>query len=140
MRKLPKIISANKSLKINFYIAIACYILLLLLLEPIISYLLLFDINQSNLVLINALNEKKSFLTYIAYGILRLFPMMILAWFGYRVLSSAQLPPAKMGLPFAVPLQKGRNAKIIGISIMAFALLFMAQNVAYVVKHSNVHG
>ena len=100
----------------------------------------MFDINQSNLELIKELNGKKYFLTYMAYGILQLLPMMIFAWFGYRTLSSAQLPPARMELPFAVPLQKGRNAKIIGISIMGFSLLFMAQNIVYVIKQLNLHG
>lgn len=134
MRKPSKIIPANKSLKITFQIIIAIYILLLLLLEPIINYFLLFNINDQNVALINDLNEKKSFLTHIAYGMLRLLPMLVLAWFGYRILSSAKLPPARMVLPFAVPEQKGRNAKVIGLFIISLALLFIAQNIAYVTK------
>ena len=131
MRKLPKIIPANKTLRLNFYLALASYILMLLILEPVIDYFLLFDVNKSNLELIHKLNERKVLLINIIYGALRLLPMMILIWFGYRILSSAQLPPARMELPFAVPAQKGRSAKVIGIFIISLALLFMAQNIVY---------
>jgi len=134
MKKLPKIIPANKDLRINFYIVLAFYILMLILLEPMIDYLLLFDVNKTNIELVTRLNEKKYFLMHIVYGLLRLLPMMVLAWFGYRILSSAQLPPARMELPFAVPEKKGRSAKLIGFSIISLALLFLAQNIVYMTQ------
>ena len=134
MKKPPEIIPANQHLKINFYIFIAFYILLLIFIEPIIDYFLSLDVNNSNVLYINELNQKKKFLSLMSYGLLGLLPMLLLAWFGYRILSSAKLPPARMELPFAVPLQKGRNAKIIGLFIISLALLFTAQNIAYMTK------
>lgn len=134
MKKPPEIIPADQSIKFNFYIFVAVYILLLLLLEPVIDYFLLFDVNDSNLMLINESNQKKMMLTSIAYGMLRMFPLLLVAWFGYRILSSAQLPPARMKLPFAVPLQRGRNAKVLGLFIISISLLFIAQNIVYVTR------
>ena len=134
MKKLPEIVPANQSIKLNYYIFVAVYILLLFLLEPVIDYFLLFDVNDSNLMLINEANQKKTVLTSIAYGMLRMFPLLLVAWFGYRILSSAQLPPARMKLPFAVPLQRGRNAKVIGLFIISLSLLFIAQNIVYVTR------
>jgi len=134
MKKPPEIIPADQGIKLNFYIFVAGYILLLLLLEPIIDYFLLFDVNDSNLMLINEVNQKKMALTSIAYGMLRMFPLLLVAWFGYRILSSAQLPPARMKLPFAVPLQRGRNAKVLGLFIISLSLLFIAQNIVYVTR------
>ena len=125
MKKIPEIIPADKSIRLNFYILAASYVLLLLLIEPIISYLLLFDVNQLNLSLINELSEKKERLT------LRMLPLLVFAWFGYRILSSAKLPPARMKLPFAVPLKKGKDAKVIGLFIIGLSLLFVAQNISY---------
>lgn len=107
MKKQAEIVPANKSLKINFYILIASYILLLILLEPIIDYFLLFDVNSSNLMLINELSQKKIILSNTAYGTLRMLPMLWLVWFGYRVLSSARLPPARMSLPLLFHCKKG---------------------------------
>lgn len=134
MKKPPEIVPANQSIKLNFYIFVASYILLLFLLEPIIDYLLLFDVNDSNLMLIDEMNQKKKVLTSIAYGMLRMFPILLAAWFGYRILSSAQLPPARMKLPFAVALQRGRNAKVLGLFIIGLSLLFIAQNIVYVTR------
>ena len=134
VKKIPEIIPADKSVRLNFYILAASYVLLLLLIEPIISYLLLFDVNQSNLSLINELSEKKERLTYIAYGSLRMLPLLVFAWFGYRILSSAQLPPARMKLPFAVPLKKGKDAKVIGLFLIGLSLLFIAQNISYMIN------
>ena len=134
MKKLPEIVPGDQSIKLNFYILIAVYILLLFLLEPIINYFLLFNVNSSNLELINELTQKKKILSVVAYGTLRLIPVLLFAWFGYRILSSAKLPPARMLLPFSVPAQKGRNAKVIGLFIISLSLLFIAQNIAYVAK------
>lgn len=134
MKKPPEIIPANQSIKLNFYIFVAAYILLLLLLEPVIDYFLLFDVKDSNLMLINEANQMKMAITPIAYGMLRMFPLLLVAWFGYRILSSAQLPPARMRLPFAVPLQRGRNAKVLGLFIISLSLLFIAQNIVYVTR------
>lgn len=134
MKKPPEIIPADQSIKLNFYIFIAAYILLLLLLEPVIDYFLLFDVKDSNLMLINKADQMKMAITPIAYGMLRMFPLLLAAWFGYRILSSAQLPPARMRLPFAVPLQRGRSAKVLGLSIISLSLLFVAQNIVYVTR------
>lgn len=134
MKKPNEIVPANQSIKLNFYIFAASYILLLFLLEPVINYFLSFDINDSNLMLINEMNQKKTALTAIAYGMLRMFPLLLVAWFGYRVLSSARLPPARMKLPFAVPSQRGRNAKVLGLFIISLSLLFIAQNIVYVTR------
>ena len=134
MKKLPEIVPADHNVKINFYIVLAIYILLLVSLESIIDYFLLININGSNIPIIEEIDKKKKVIVHTAYGMLRILPMLLLGWFGYRILSSAKLPPARMNLPFAVPLQSGRKAKIIGFVLMSLSLLFIAQGMAYTIQ------
>jgi hypothetical protein len=134
MKKLPEIVPGDKNSRLNLYIFTAIYLLLLISLESVIDYFLMFNINSANLDMVNELVQKKKVLTIISYGILRMVPMLLLIWFGYRIISSARLPPARMLLPFSVPKQEGRNAKVTGLVIISLALLFIAQNITYTLQ------
>lgn len=134
MKKLPEIVPGDKNSRLNLYIFTAIYLLLLISLESVIDYFLMFNVNSANLAMVNELVQKKKVLTIISYGILRMVPMLLLIWFGYRIISSARLPPARMLLPFSVPKQEGRNAKVTGLVIISLALLFIAQNITYTLQ------
>lgn len=134
MKKRVEIIPADHDVQLNFYIITASYILLLISIEPITDYFLMININGMNLSMINVINEKKKFITHTAYGMLRMLPMLLLAWFAYRVIASARLPPAQMKLPFSLPLKTGRTAKIVGLCLMTLSLLFIAQGIVYTVQ------
>ena len=134
MKKLPEIVPGDKNIRLNLYIFTAIYLLLLISLESVIDYFLMFNVNNTNLAMVNELIQKKKVLTIISYGTLRMVPMLLLIWFGYRIISSARLPPARMLLPFSVPKQKGRNAKVTGLVIISLSLLFIAQNITYTLQ------
>lgn len=134
MNKKPEIIPADKSKKLDFYLFIAVYCLLLIFIEPVINYLLTLNVSSTDIAMINKVNDKKIVLSQIAYGLLRMIPIFWLAWLGYRIVSSARLPPARMTLPFAVPCLQGHAAKKTGLIIIAIASLIMAQNIVFTIK------
>ena len=74
------------------------------------------------------MNQNKIVMTHVVITVLHVLPMLMLGWLGYRVLTSARLPPARMKLPFTVPLIKGKNARFIGILLMMTSLFLIAQD------------
>lgn len=129
MKKLPEIIPADKSVKINFYLMIALYILIVISLEPLIDFVLLAGIDKRDVQAILAMNQRKVDIATMALTIAHVLPLSLIVWLGYRILASAKIPPARMKLPFTVPLIKGKNARMIGILLITLALFLISQDI-----------
>ena len=134
MKKLLEIVPADKDIRLNFYLIFAIYILLIISLEPLIDFVLLAGLDKNDPQAIAAMNQNKIVIANIAFTMIRVLPMLLIAWLGYRILASAKLPPARMKLPFSVPLIKGKNARMIGILLMTLSLFIISQNIVYLAK------
>lgn len=133
MKKPPEMVPGDKSVRLNFYLLSALYILFVLAIEPLIDYLLLTGIDNRDIQAILAMNHNKMVMTSISLTTAHVIPLTLIAWFGYRILTSARIPPARMKLPFTVPLIEGKNARMIGILLMTLALFLISQDLAHLV-------
>ena len=130
MKKPPEIVPGDKDMRWHVLIASAGYILWLLWLEPLIDLLLTATVSDP-LNVIN-LNRAKIKIAGMAYSLSRMLPILLFLWIGYRIITSASLPPAKMKFPFTVVRIKGRNAKMFGLLCVGISLLVLA-NEAHIV-------
>ena len=138
MRKPVEIIEGEKSLRLNLYIIVASYLLLIILIEPAIDLLLYSVFKEKTTVLIEQINQLKLVISSIIYTVIGLIPAFYASWFGYRVVASAKLPPVlpsgKTRFPFTVAVIKGKHAKMFGILIITISLIVIIQLFIYLVK------
>lgn len=127
MKKPPEMVPGDKSVRLNFYLFLAMYILVIIFAESFIDIVLQFSVDNRDPQSIILMNQNKVVMIYVVVTVIHVLPMLMLAWLGYRILTSARLPPARMKLPFTVPLLKGKNARLIGILLMMTSLLLIAQ-------------
>lgn len=78
-----------------------------------------------DLAAIERFNQRKVYISTIAFGIARSFPILFFMWFGYQSMISGQLPPKNMKMPFTVRLIKGKNAATLGMFMIAISLLLL---------------
>ena len=139
MRKPLEIIHGEKTLRLNFYLIIASYFLLILLVEPVVDFILLSFFEQKNLGFIEELNKLKLISSTLIYSALGLIPAFFASWFGYRVIASSKLPPVllsgKTRFPFTVVAIKGRPAKMFGVLIIIVSLVLIFQLLLYAAKY-----
>ena len=128
MKKPHEMVPGDKNVRLNFYLVIAIYFLILVFLEPIIDFVLMLGVNNSDPQSIINMNQNKVLFSNMAVTIMQVIPMLFIAWFGYRIVASARLPPARMKLPFTVPLIKGKNARMIGLLLITIALFLVSQD------------
>lgn len=128
MKKPHEMIPGDKIVRLNFYLVVALYFLILVFLEPIIDFVLMLGVNNSDPQSIINMNQNKILVSNMAVTVMQVIPMLFIAWFGYRILASARLPPARMKLPFTVPLIKGKNARMIGLLLITLALFLISQD------------
>ena len=128
MKKPPEMVPGDKSVRLNFYLLLAVYILIIILAESLIDLVLQIGIDVRDPQSIILMNQNKVVMTHVVITVIHVLPMLMLAWLGYRALTSARLPPARMKLPFTVPLVKGKNARLIGILLMITSLFLIAQD------------
>jgi len=135
MRKPVEIIQGDKSLRLNLYIIVASYLLLIILIEPAIDYLLLLFFEQKNPDFIEKINQLKLMLSTLIYTVLGLIPAFFTSWFGYRIVASSKLPPVllsgKTRFPFTVVVIKGKHAKMFGVLIIIVSLVLIFQLFLY---------
>ena len=124
-RPPPEFISGDRQARQNWLIILAAYILLLIWLEPLLDFLLSFDPLAADPFAMSGLNAKKRQLASVAYAAARSLPLGLLFWLGYRIVTSASIPPARMKLPFTVQRQKGRQARLIGLLLMGISLFLL---------------
>jgi len=128
MKKPPELVPGDKNVRLNFYLLLAVYILLIVSAEFLIDFVLQLGVDVRDPQSITLMNQHKIVMTQVVITVLHILPMLMVAWLGYRILTSAKLPPARMKLPFAVPLVKGKHARLIGILLMIFSLFLVAQD------------
>ena len=138
MRKPPEIIQGEKSLRLNLYIIIASYLLLIILIEPAIDFFLLSFFDAKNIGYIDQLNKLKLLVSTLIYTTIGVIPAIFIAWFGYRVIASSKLPPVllsgKTRFPFTVVVIKGRIAKMFGVLTIVISLVLIFQLFLHLLK------
>ena len=138
MKKPVEIIEGDKSLRLNLYIIVASYLLLIILIEPAIDFLLPVFFEQKSYTIVEQLNELKLITSTLIYTVLGMLPAFFTAWFGYRIVASSKLPPVllsgKTHFPFTVVVIKGRIAKMFGVLIIIVSLVLIFQFVLYAAK------
>ena len=127
MKKRPEMVPGDKNVLLNFYIFFAIYILIIISAESFIDFILQAGVDIREPQSITLMNQNKIVMTHIVVTTIHILPLLMLAWLGYRVLTSARLPPARMKLPFTVPLVKGKNARLIGILLLITSLFLISQ-------------
>ena len=138
MRKPVEIIKGEKSLRLNLYLFVASYLLLIILIEPAIDFFLLSFFDTKNIGYIEQINKVKLVVSTIIYTILGIIPAVFAMWFGYRTVASSKLPPVllsrKTRFPFTVVVIKGRTAKMFGVLIIVISLVLIFQLLLYLIK------
>ena len=138
MKKPVEIIEGDKSLRLNLYIIVASYFLLVILIEPAIDFLLPVFFEQKSYAVLEQLNRLKLISSTLIYTVLGVLPASFIAWFGYRIVASSKLPPVllsgKTHFPFTVVVIKGRVAKMFGVLIIIISLVLIFQLVLYAAK------
>jgi hypothetical protein len=125
--KKPEIILADKRLQKNCLILAAVYVLFLLWLEPLIDYFLMQMPLDRSYEAIVALNQKKAYVSAIAFGVMRSLPILLFFWLGWQIMGTMRLPPKNMKLPITVLLIEGPRARMIGMVIVAVSLLLLSR-------------
>ena len=138
MRKPVEIVEGDKSLRLNFYIILASFLLLIISVEPIIDFILLSIFEQHTPVLIEHINKIKLIASTLIYTVIGLIPAFFASWFGYRVIASSKLPPVllsgKTRFPFTVIVIKGKHAKMFGVLIIVVSVVLIIQLFLYAIK------
>jgi len=138
MKKPVEIIEGDKSLRLNLYIIIASYLLIVVLIEPAIDFILVSILEQKSPASIEQINQIKLIVSTLMYVLLGLIPAVFASWFGYRVVASSKLPPVllsgKTHFPFTVVVIKGKPAKMFGVLIIIISLVLIFQLFLYLVK------
>ena len=131
--KKPEIILADKQLQKNCLILAALYILLLLWLEPLIDFFLMqLPLERSHEAIV-ALNQKKAYVSAIAFGVMRSLPILLFLWLGLQIMGTMRLPPKRLKLPITVLLIEGPKARMIGMVMVALGLLLLFRELAMLV-------
>lgn len=128
MKKPPELAPGDKHVRLNFYLLFAVYILVIVSAESLIDFVLQVGVDIRDPQSIALMNQNKIVMTHIVVTVIHILPMLMLSWLGYRILTSAKLPPARMKLPFTVPLIKGKNARLIGILLVVTSLFLISQD------------
>jgi len=77
-----------------------------------------------------ALNQKKAYVSSIAFGVMRSLPILLFVWLGLQIMGTMRLPPKGMRLPIAVLLIEGPKARMIGMAMMAVGLLLLLRELS----------
>lgn len=138
MRKPVEIVQGEKSLRLNLYIVVASYFLLIILIDPAIDFFLLSFFEQKDPTAIELMNRLKLIVSTLIYTAVGLIPAFFASWFGYRVVASSKLPPVLLSgqtrFPFTVMVIKGKHAKMFGVLIIIISLVLIFQLLLYAVK------
>ena len=128
MKKPPEMVPGDKNIRLNFFIFLAVYILIIVSAESLIDFVLQIGVDIRDPQSIILMNQNKIVMTHIVITTMHVLPMLMVAWLGFRILTSASLPPARMKLPFTVPLIKGKNARLIGVLLVTLSLFLISQD------------
>ncbi len=124
-REKLELVPADKRTRQNLLILIAIYILLLVWLESLIDFLLSFDPMAADPFAMAALNQKKVEYTSVVFAAARSVPIGLLFLLGYRIQTSASIPPARMKFPITVHKIKGKQAQMFGVLLMGICMFLI---------------
>lgn len=130
----PEIIHGDKQVAKNWLIVIALYLLLLVWLEPLIDFILMQMPLAPTEEAIAALNQKKLYMTGVAFGVARSLPIMLFLWLGWQIMRAQRLPPRGLRMPLTVQVIAGRKAAMIGMVMVAVALLLLLRELTLLVS------
>ena len=125
MKRDEEFVAGDKEVAKTWILFALLYILFLLWLEPLIDFFLSAKAPDMDLAAIELFNQRKVYISTIAFGVARSFPILFFMWFGYQSMQSSQLPPKDMKMPFTIRLIKGKNASTLGLFIVAVSLLLL---------------
>lgn len=135
MKKPVEIIPGDKNVRLNFYLFLALYILIIVSAESLIDFVLLLGVDSRDPQSIILMNQNKITITAMVVTAIHILPLLMLGWLGFRILASAKLPPARMKLPFSVPLMKGKNARLLGVVLILTSFFFISQDLVALLHH-----
>ncbi len=138
--KKPDIIVGDQSLRYRWAMTISLYLLLLLLFEPLLDHFLKALLFEPTPEGIATLNEKKQLFASWGFMLLRSIPLLLFLWLGWQVARSRRLPSPGLRLPFTVCLIQGPKAQLIGMGMIAVALLSLLREVSHLVSVLAVSG
>ena len=121
----PEIIEGDKGLARRWLFVIALYLLFVIWLEPLIDFILMHQGFAPTPEGIAALNQKKLYMSGIAFGVARSLPIMLFLWLGWQIARGQRLPPRGLRMPLTVHVIKGRKAAMIGMVMVAVGLLLL---------------
>lgn len=133
MKRKNQVIPADKQVRKNWLILIALYLLILLWLEPVIDFFLMQLPLEPTHEAIQALNQKKAYVSTIAFGVMRSLPILTFVWFGLVIVQAQRLPPKGVRLPITVVLLEGPRARMIGMIMVAVGLLLLMREISLMV-------
>ena len=125
MKRDEEFVVGDRAVAKTWILFALVYVLFLLWLEPLIDFLLSAKAPDMDLAAIEKFNQRKVYVSAIAFGVARSFPILFFMWFGYQSMKSAQLPPKNMKMPLTVRLLKGKNASTMGLFVVAVSLLLL---------------
>lgn len=121
----PELVPADQRTRQNLLIIVAAYLLFLVWLEPLIDFLLSFDPLAADPLAMAGLNRKKILYASAAFAAARSVPIGLFFWLGYRIVTSASIPPARMKFPLTVQKIKGRQARMFGLLLMSICMFLI---------------
>lgn len=130
----PEIIPGDKQIAKSWLIVVAFYLLLLVWLEPLIDFILMQMPLTPTVEGIAALNKQKLYMSGVAFGVARSLPIMLFLWLGWQIVRAQRLPPKGMRLPVTVLLLEGRKAAMIGMVMVAVALMLLLREFSMLVS------
>lgn len=131
MKKPVEIIEGDKSIRLTFYIVIASYLLLIILIEPAIDFILISLFEHKNPYDITSINKIKLITSTFVFTLVTLIPAIFSSWYGYRIIASAKIPAVisahRTRFPFTVVVIKGKHAKWFGALLIVVSLVLIFQ-------------
>ncbi len=136
----PEIIVGDPLQRSRWVTVVFSYLLLLLLFEPTLDQFLKVTVFEPTPEGVVALNEKKLLFATWGFVLLRSIPLLLFLWLGWQIVRSKRLPSPGLKLPFSVPLISGQRAQLVGMVMVAVALLSLLRELGVLLSVLNIPG
>ncbi len=125
----PEIIAGDPALRFPWILTAAVYLLLVIWFEPMLDDYLKLTVFEPTPEGVQALNETKHLFSAWGFTLLRSIPLLMFLWLGWQIFRSKRIPPPGIRLPFSVPVIKRKTGEMIGMGMIAVALLSLLREV-----------
>jgi hypothetical protein len=129
MRQKKEFIEPTKATQRSWAIGVALYLLMLLWLEPVMDSTLELLYPATSSQVVAQLNQTKAYVATIAFSIVRALPLLLFFLVGWLIVRGSLLPPTGVKLPFTVQKIAGAKARLIGMMMIAVALLSLLREI-----------